>query len=292
MTWNQGVKKLTKEFRAIYLLCTFLMLSGLTGCGYRYNTLWDYQMSVQQRMYGQAAIRLDRCASYGSQSEQCNDILNKLKKTGLPLPEAIRQDHEASLRAKEQEKKTAYFNSLRRSTNPWDQMLLVAEIQKGGLKEDYPKEIDTLIEKAFFGFGECAKQADPPCMTQYGQMIMYGMDALSDDKKQSARQKALYWLNLSARYGNEDARRLLLTLEENIPSPDLSMESLQKAANSIAKDDIKARKEAERRQAYYNSEMLREIKRANYIASMNSFFPRTVNCTANNMGVYTYINCR
>lgn len=292
MTWDQIVKKLSEVFQTIRLLCIFLILIGLTGCALRYNRIADYRNSVENRRYAQASVRLERCANFGRDSKECSNILEELKKSGLPIVDAIRKDHEAKIEEIEKAKKKARINALRESDNPWDKLSLAIDIQSGVVEEAYPKEDMALIEQAFFGFGECAKQTNPSCMTQYAQMILYGMDILPQEKKRSAREKALYWLNLSARYGDEDARRLLITLEENIPTPDLSMENLQKTANSIAIDDMEARKEAERRQSYYNSQMLQETRRTNFISSMSYFFPRTVNCTTNSIGAYTYTNCR
>lgn len=273
-------------------LCISLLLIVLIGCALKFNRIADVNNSLERKNYAQAAVRLEKCANFGRDSKQCQKIIEKLKKSDLPIADAIKKDYEEKIANIEREKEQARIGALRKSDNPWDKLSLALDIQAGVVKEAYPKEDISLIEQAFFGFGECAKRTNPSCMTQYAQMILYGMDILPQEGKKSAREKALYWLNLSARYGNENARRLLISIEENIPTPDLSMELLQKAANAIARDDIKSREEAEIRQSYYNSQMIQETRRANFISSMNYFFPKTVNCTTNSIGAYTYTNCR
>ncbi|OGR01457.1 MAG: hypothetical protein A2511_00875 [Deltaproteobacteria bacterium RIFOXYD12_FULL_50_9] len=273
-------------------LFVFIIFIALTGCALNNNKLADFNYSLKNRNYAQAAVRLERCADFGRDSKKCQNLLNELKSSDLLLVGAIQKYHEEQIKKLQQEKEKNRVNALRKSNNPWDKLSLALDIQAGVVEKAYPEEDSRLIEQAFFSFGKCAKQTNPSCMTQYAQMILYGMSILPPEEKKSAREKALYWLNLSARYGNENARRLLITLEENIPTPDLSMESLQKAAISIARDDLEAMKEAERRQSYYNSQMLQETNQANFISSMNYFFPKTVNCTTNSLGAYTYTNCQ
>jgi hypothetical protein len=293
MNCDQIVKNVSKVLPMI-CLCSFPLLIVLSGCALKNNKLFDYQISVKNQNYRQAAVRLERCSEFpiGRDSKECRNILERLKKSDLPLADAIKKDNEEKLKNRKKEEEKARISALRKSDDPWDRLSLALEIQEGTVEEAYPEEDKELIEKAFFGFGECSKQINPACMTQYAQMILYGIDALSEENKQSAREKALYWLNLSARYGNEDARRLLINLEETIPTPDLSMESLQKTANSVVLADMESRKAAERRQSYFNSQMLQESRRANFISSMRYFFPRKVNCTTTKIGAYTYTNCR
>jgi TPR repeat protein len=277
------------------------MIIALSGClakRFINNNLVDYNYSVRGKNYAQAAIRLERCASLSSDSRECRNIRDGLLKSGLPLADAIKKDHEKKLAIDQKEKEIAEkseevrrIKSLRDSNNPWDNLSLALEIQAGTVEKISPDEDKKLIEKAFFGFGECAKQTNPACMTQYAQMILYGIDFLPEDKKKSASEKALYWLKLSARYGNEGARRLLISLEQDIPTPDLSMEILQKEANAIAVAEMDARKLSEKQRLDFSAQMVQEAKRANFISSMRYFFPKAVNCTSTKIGSYTYTNC-
>ena len=272
-------------------LYIILLIFFLAGCPLKYNRLADFNSSLYSENYQQAAERLKRCANFGRDSKQCQKILDRLNESNLPIVEALRREHEAEKELISEESKKARLIALRNSKNPWDKLSLALEIQAGNIIEAYPNEDVKLIEQAFFGFGECAKQNEPPCMTQYAQMILYGIDNLAPDEVKSAKEKALYWLKLSARYGNENSRRLLISLQEEIPTPDLSMEQLQKDAIYIAKQANEERIKAENEQKYYNKQMLNEARRANFIASMNAFFPRTVRCTTSSFGRYTYVNC-
>jgi hypothetical protein len=73
------------------------------------------------------------------------------------------------------------------------------------------------------------------------------------------------------------------------------MENLQEEANLIAEAGqmrfLELRKKAQRQQAYYQSQLLIEARRANFINAMNSFLPRTVSCSSNTIGSYTYTQC-
>ena len=244
------------------------------------NTLDSYNESLAAGNKLQASERLRRCANSGPDKEKCAVIQESLRKKAIE----DKQREKIELEIKR-------IETLRVSTNPWDNISLAMEIQAGHIDKAYANEDTVLIKKSFYGFGVCAKNNDPSCMSQYAQMILLGMDSLPKENLSSTKAKALYWLNLSARYGNENARRSLLELEEPIPTPDLSMEILQKDANSLAKETILASRESERRQSYYNSQMLEEKKRQNLIASFNNFFPKIVSCTSNKVGSYVFTNC-
>lgn len=189
----------------------------------------------------------------------------------------------------------AWIQSLRESNSPWDKLRLALEIQNGTIPEDSPQEANRAMSDAFFGFGDCAKNADPQCMSQYASMIIQGSEALSIEQQEVAEDTAMYWLKLSARYGNDEARKMLLRLGRAIPSPDLAMENLQEEANSIAEAGqmraLELREKAQRQQAYYQEQLLIEAQRANFINAMNSFLPRTVSCSSNTIGSYTYTQC-
>jgi len=272
------------------LFIPFLLIL-FTGC---HGTIAAFNESIKYDRYEQAAIRLERCANranYETESNECKEckeckkMIEEFTSTGLPLAEAIKKDYEAK-------KEIIRLTGFRESNNPWDKLSLALAIQDGIIKEAYLDESSTLTKQAFFGFGECAKQSNSSCMTQYAQMIIYGMGTLTKNEKESAENKAIYWLNLAARFGDEGARNALISLEKKIPTPDLSMEKLQKDANYIATQGYKAKQRAAEIQAYYSSQMLNETRRANFISSMNSFFPETVNCTSSTVGGYTYTNCR
>ena len=275
----------------IFLINGLLIIITFTGCSHMRNNLRYYNASVASGNYRQAAERLERCANSGSDSVACRSILQELKIYNLPTALAIAKQQDEKRDALKKEKELKRIGNLRNSKNPWDLMSLALEIQAGKISSAYPGEDSALVQQSFFEFGNCAKKNDPACMSQYAQMILYGMNALPSEKLKTTKEKALYWLNLSARYGNENARRLLLELEEPIPTPDLAMEMLQRSANSIAQENILARKEAENRQASYNAQMLEETRRQNFIMSINAFFPKTVNCVSNKIGSYTYTNC-
>jgi hypothetical protein len=207
--------------------------------------------------------------------------------------ESKKKSREAALQAENE--RLAWIQSLRESNSPWDKLRLALEIQNGTIPEDSPQEANRAMSDAFFGFGDCAKNADPQCMSQYASMILQSSEALSIERQKEAEDKALYWLKLSARYGNDGARKMLIKLGRAIPSPDLAMENLQEEANLIAEAgqmrELELREKALSQQAYYQSQLLIEARRANFINAMNSFLPRTVNCSSSAIGSYTYTRC-
>ena len=69
------------------------------------------------------------------------------------------------------------------------------------------------------------------------------------------------------------------------------MENLQEQANSIAEAGRRLQEEAKEQQAYYQSQLLVQARRANFLRMMNSFFPRTASCTSNTIGSSTYTRC-
>lgn len=270
----------------------FVLLFFVSGCqpNSKYSSYLD---SVTRRNYSQAAIRLERCAGrpMGRDPELCEDLITRFNKTGLSLEEAIRLEYERELEERARQEEQSRIAGLRASRDPWDKLILAVDIQAGIVKAEYTGEDADLIQKAFFGFGKCAKQGKPACMTQYAQMILYGTGELTSEEKESAKEKVKYWLTLAARYGDQIARKLLISIEEEIPTPDLSMEQLQKDANTIARRYAEERIIMEKKQAYYNERMLNEVERTNFINSMNTFFPKTVNCTSQSIGGTTYTNC-
>ncbi len=245
--------------RLLFTTIAFFLL--ISGCGNR--TIAHIDESISNGNYSQAAIRLERCVKYpGADQEKCREWLSSIDANGLSVSEGLR------------------IKVLRESSNPWDKLALASYIQAGKVKPIYPNEINILIEDAFFGFGECAKTANADCMAQYAKMILAGHDTLPDQDKLEAKEKAAYWLNLAARYGNEEARKNLISQGKDIPSPDLAMEDLQKTANKIAAGNLVAQRQALALQRQHNFSMY-----------MQTLLPKTLNCTSNSVGTYTYTNC-
>jgi hypothetical protein len=258
-----------------HLAFAFLFFTLLSGC---HGTYTDVQQSLSIRNYSQAAERLRRCVRKGTDT-RCSDLMGRIQESGQTawgflLAEAREKERrESALHA--ENKRLAWIQSLRESTSPWDKLRLALEIQNGTIPEDSPQEANRAMSDAFFGFGDCAKNADPQCMSQYASMILESSEALSIEQQEVAEDKAMYWLKLSARYGNDEARKLLLQRGRAIPSPDLAMENLQEQANVIAEAgqmrELELREKAQRQQAYYQSQLLIEARRANIINAMNSF---------------------
>lgn len=257
-------------FRALCTAISFVLL--ISGCSHR--TLAHVEISLANGNYQQAGIRLERCAKWpGKDKVACQAKLDRASQKGLSVDDFLRGERE-ELRIAE----------LRASASPWDKLLLALELQSGTIKEALPNEVEILIEDAFFGFGECAKAADDDCMAQYAKMILAGYAILSDKEKLDAEEKAIYWLNLAARYGNEEARKSLISLEVDIPSPDLAMENLQETANSIASGRLIIQRKALAFQ-------IAAEKRHRYDVLMQSLLPKMISCTSNSVGGYTYTNC-
>ena len=92
MTWGRVAMNKSKAFRAIHLLFIFFIFVGISGCASRHNNLVDYQDSVDNRRYAQAAVRLERCInSGGTDSGQCRNIFEILMRSGLPIADAIKK---------------------------------------------------------------------------------------------------------------------------------------------------------------------------------------------------------
>ncbi len=279
-----------------YLIIFFCIFSAFMFGGCRHYENYDmgaYEESLAAGHYEQAEERLRRCMhSSNHDKENCIKLNEDLRKYNLPFKDALIK-YEAEKNKQDQIVLERYrVDSLRSSESPWDMLILTLEIQAGKIKEAYQGEQFVILEKSFFGFGVCAKENNPECMSQYAKMILLGTEMLPDDKKSEAKKKALYWLNLSARYGNEHARMQLLNIEENIPTPDLAMEILQRDANNLAKRSNAQRLEMARVQEYYNSQMLSEVRLQNFQLALNKFFPKTVSCVSNSSGIFTYTNCQ
>lgn len=278
-----------------HLAFAFMVFTLLSGCHGTYN---DVQYSLSKGNYSKAAERLRRCVWRGTDT-RCSDLMARIQESGQPIYEFLLAEEiekarrEAALQAENE--RLAWIQSLRESNSPWDKLRLALEIQNGTIPEDSPQEANRAMSDAFFGFGDCAKNADPQCMSQYASMIMQSSESLAIEQQEVAEDKAMYWLKLSARYGNDEARKMLLHLGRALPSPDLAMENLQEQANLIAEAgqmlELELREKAQRQQAYYQSQLLIEARRANFINMMNSFLPRTVSCSSNTIGSYTYTQC-
>ena len=272
----------------------FVMVFTVLPTCTRYGTYSEMQHSLNKGNYSQAAERLERCAKKGV-DPLCRDLMSRLEESKLSSKEFFIAEKRRELELQKAQHELARIQSLRESTNPWDKLRLALEIQNGTIKEGYPEEANQAMSEAFFGFGDCAKNADPHCMSQYASMILQGSEALAPEQQEGAKGKAIYWLNLAARYGNDEARKMLIRMSKDIPSPDLAMENLQEEANSIAESGITRELEllekTKKQQAYYQSQLLIEAKRANFINAMNSFFPRTVSCSSTTFGSYTYTSC-
>ncbi|MEX2492744.1 MAG: hypothetical protein WD425_13385 [Nitrospirales bacterium] len=282
-----------KRMTISHLAFACMVSTLLSGCT-RYGTYQEIQDSLSYGDYSQAAERLRRCVKKGSDS-RCSDLLARFQESGQTSKAFFEEEQRRKLSLEWENKKLAWLQSLRESNSPWDKLRLALEIQNGTIPEDSPQEANQVMSDAFFGFGECAKNADPNCMSQYASMIIQASETLTPEQQESAKDKAMYWLNLAARYGNDEARKMLIRLSREIPSPDLAMENLQVEANSIAEKgqmrELALREKAQRQQAYYQSQLLIEARRANFINAMNSFLPRTVSCSSNTIGSYTYTQC-
>lgn len=286
-----------KRMTISHVAFAFMVFTLLSGCT-RHGTYTDVQQSLNVGNYSQAAERLRRCVREGTDT-RCSDLMARIQESGqssevfLLAEKSEKERRESALQA--EHKRLAWIQSLRESNSPWDKLRLALEIQNGTIPEDSPQEANRAMSDAFFGFGDCAKNADPHCMSQYASMILQSSESLSIEQQEVAEDKAMYWLKLSARYGNDEARKLLLQRGRAIPSPDLAMENLQEEANLIAEagqmNFLAMRKNAQRQQAYYQSQLLIEVRRANIINAMNSFLPRTVSCSSNTIGSYTYTRC-
>lgn len=235
-----------------------VVLSLLSGC--RSYMMSHVKMSIDGGNWPQAAERLKRCArsEVASQNSQkpCSEKLDKISASGVQISDYLRRE----------------------SSNPWLLYSLAIKLQLGELEEIYPGEKEVVFQQSFDGFGECAKKVDHNCMVQYGKMILSAEKDFAETD--SAVKAAEYWLNLSARYGNNEAREELLRLGKEIPSPDLSMEQLQK--NSLV----------------VNRAMLQETRNLRYLQassllmqSLAQSSSRSFRCTSSNYGGYTYTNC-
>lgn len=274
----------------------FLLFSVLCGCAHKYY-FFHVNDSVARGAFQQAAIRLERCASdpKNPDNDLCTKRLNALKGSGNSIAEALRQEArlEDDRRAKDRQmlefsKRTA---RMRQSTDPWDKYILFSELSAGTIEPIDDDEVTRVANEAFAGFGQCAKETDPSCMAMYGDLILRGTNSLESDAKVEGRRKALYWLKLAARYGYEPARKTLVAEGEDIPSPDLAMERLQKEANVIAKNTLVEQQRQERERAARDYELIRESRQRTEQIIWSNLFPKMINCTANSLGSYTYTRC-
>ena len=252
--------------RLLFLLSITILI--ISGCSH--GSIKDINYALQRGNLDIAVKRLDRCIKWSRKDKElCEKISQNAEEKNIPIRQYL-----ASLW--EQKKREEQRNS----ENPWDQLSVAIAISNGKLEPISSNEFDMLIKKAFLGFGECAKAANTNCMVQYSRMIMEGISGLSDDKKNVAVDKAIYWLDLAARYGNEDARKDLMTLERSIPSPDLSMEKLQK--------DMIYQKQ---REVMAIQQQTTAINRASIQTAMQSFISKSMSCTSNSYGSTTFTTC-
>jgi len=262
-----------------------------------YYNYADFEESLRVPDFSQAAERLDRCVrnSKNPDHKRCVERKEGLKK-GMTIEAALREEVRVANERADEEKRRRDFleriDELRQSKNPWDKYLLFSELSAGNVEPRDPQEATRLASEAFAGFGECAKGADPSCMGMYGDLILRGLDSLPSNEKVEARRKAVYWLTLAARYGYVSARRLLIGEGENVPSPDLAMEQLQKEANSIAKDTVATQERLGREQAVRDYELIREQRRRTEQMIWANVFPKLVSCTSTAIGSSVYTNCR
>lgn len=234
------------NYKKILLLLSLEMVIGITGCplarivskatpGIAPNSSYEsFQRSMETHNFPQAAERLVRCSRCNT--EECLSIMEEAKSSGLRYHQYLEK---RQLRIEIIER----ARGIKEGGTPWDKLQLVSEIEQGNVKESYPGEAKEHLRNAFLGFGECAKDADPKCMTQYARMILERIEPLPEDKKEIGKEEAIYWLNLAARYGNNEARKDLIALDQPIPSPDLSvggtvaekeeMEALKQEVESI-----------------------------------------------------------
>lgn len=269
----------TSSFLVIAAVISTLSLSG---CRYAHNTYSSVHDSLSQQLFTQASIRLQRCVDHGySQSQQqCISKAKEIESTGMTILEYYRAEDSR----KKHKEYVQQLQKKRDSSSPWDRLSLAGAIALGDIPALKEGEIEEHLEFAFIGFGECAKGADIACMVQYGRMVLNGTDLLVGKPKEDAKNKALYWLSLSARYGSKEARKTLLTIGEEIPTPDLAMELLQREANDQA-----TRKYQEEIEAI--DRLTKEVRYSNYQMSLQSFFPRMATCTSNSIGTYVYTSC-
>jgi len=289
MNEAENRRAIMKRMTISHLAFAFLVFTLLSGCT-RYGTYTDVQHSLSSHSYSQATERLQRCVRKGTDT-RCSDLMARFQESGQSSEVFFPEEERRRVALQAENERLAWIQSLRESNSPWDKLRLALEIQNGTIPEDSPQEANRAMSDAFFGFGDCAKNADPQCMSQYASMIMQSSESLAIEQQEVAEDKAMYWLKLSARYGNDEARKMLLHLGRALPSPDLAMENLQEQANVIAEAgqmrELELREKAQRQQAYYQSQLLIEARRANFINAMNSFLPRTVSCSSNTIGSYT-----
>lgn len=279
------------SMRKILILLCFSLMSG---CSKQYLVAVDKNAAVGD--YAHAAKRLVACANTTKgDGEKCKERYELLVKSGLPLVQAVEFYHKGVLDEKVREirgsDRASRIDRLRASKDPWDKYLLFSELTTGSITPLNDLEIQSTAQDAFSGFAECAKQADPSCMAQYGELILMGVGELRGAESFEAKRKAFYWLRLAARYGYEQARRVLISNGEEVPTPDLAMEKLQRDANAIATNAALAHEHARRDQAAREYEMIREVRRQAEMRYWQSLFPTMVRCTSNTVGGYTYTNC-
>jgi TPR repeat protein len=281
------------------IIFTCVLFSVLTGCETTQRMmptnrhLYQVNDSISRGAYQQAAIRLERCAA--NDNPVCVQRLAALKATGMSVENALRDEARIAKERKELEaQKLAFAQRIakaRTSNNPWDKYILFSELSAGTVEAIDADEPSRVAKEAFAGFGDCAKTTDPSCMGMYGELILRGTDTLDPKSKVEARRKAIYWLALAARYGYEPARKALVSQGEDIPSPDLAMEQLQKEANVIAKDSARNQERLRMEQAARDYEMIREARRQTEQMIWSNLFPKMVSCSSNTLGSNTYTRC-
>lgn len=246
-----------------------------------------------------ASIHLERCAKNGligkvtttKKQKECIELLEKIETVGTTPDQYFRDIYNVAEAAKKRKLELERLEEMRNSQNPWELLTLATEISNNKIDEKYTGESFDIFKKSFFLFGDCAKESDHNCMTQYAKMILIGIEDIDENSKKLAEKNAVYWLNIAARYGNTEARKHLIILEKDIPTPDLAMEQLQKEANNIAKDTVDSQRELAHKQYLLLLEQQETKSRQEYANMMRSFFPKTVNCTSNRIGSTTYTNC-
>jgi hypothetical protein len=277
--------------RIIFIAMLIQFASGCTVAPRNYSYA-HVGKALYNGNYDQAAVMLENCAASSKNPEDrqfCANKLNSLKGSGSSVADALRM--EARKNSGLVETETLRLARLRASNSPWDKYILFSELSAGAVEPIDPDETTRTAREAFAGFGDCAKETVPSCMSMYGELILRGEDSLDAKSKTEGRRKAMYWLKLAARYGYEPARRALVSEGEDIPTPDLAMERLQREANVIAKDAAINQDRAQREQAARDYEKLRESRRQTEQMIWANLFPKMVSCSANTMGSYTYTRC-
>lgn len=298
--------------KAFLFVLLFLLVHGMTGCrwnqnGYHKDRIVHIKRAVKVGNYNQASKFLDNCVNnkINLDYHKCIELNTKILSSGKSRNEYFKSDYLVALEEEERllkeaflqmerEEKKEQMEILRTSPSPWDKYTLAIELHLGNAEEKFSGEIGDVIGQAFIGFGVCAKEVDTDCMTQYARMILSAVNNFPD--KATARKAALYWLNLSARYGNNDARKVLISLGEPVPTPDLAMEELQRTANDLSRNEIRSNEELERKRLFLEREMLNESRKQSRIQAasfiMQNFVNRSLRCTSNTFGGTTFTNCR